>query len=238
MANKACITMFLVSLAGSWGVGQESHLTAILNQPEDYQRRFFTEFLKDESKYGFIEGYPKTSDHYNDFRLLVTYRDWGIPMADAQINIWQKDGVFNHRKVERIVENIAQAGTIPALDFTGRVVQHWPGAKKWIRLAMNSQFGSPDPNFITLWYHALESKDTLVREVAGELIPTMLTHPTESTLQVWGEALVDRFKREPTTSELITDPIVEIARLHADIHPEVLRSALAAKSKASLARRR
>ena len=72
-----------------------------------------------------------------------------------------------------------------------------------------------------------------------ETITSISQHPiSEGDLETWSEALIDRFKREPTSLDLLNDPLVALARTNKYMHPEVLRNRLAAKSKEAFERRK
>ena len=55
----------------------------------------------------------------------------------------------------------------------------------------------------------------------------MLNGPNMALLYTWGEGLVIRYGREPTVLELLTDPILKIARVRNVTHPEDLQRSLA-----------
>ncbi len=236
MAHKMHLSLIMVFLATASGQGQTDSIP-ILDRPESYQRQFVADFLKDGNPTDYVEGYPKTSDHLSDFKLLTNYTDWALPLVEIRLKEWLKEPEANKSAIEKVVGSVAYGGTIRALDFTGRVFSNSAESRKWIKMALNSKFGSPNPNFISTWYYALESSNLLIREVAQETIPRMLDHPSDSTLYTWGEAIIDRYRHEPTTLEILTDPLVELARLHSDIHPEILRQKLAKISKEAYVRR-
>ena len=50
----------------------------------------------------------------------------------------------------------------------------------------------------------------------------MLNGPNMALLYTWGEGLVIRYGREPTVLELLTDPILKIAKVRNVMHPEDL----------------
>ena len=237
MAYSLLKSMIVVFLSIVSGLGQTAPIP-ILDRPESYQRQFVADFLKDGNPTDFVAGYPKTSDHFSDFKLLTRYKDWALPMAEVQLTEWLKEPEANKQAIENVVGSIAHSGTIRALDFTARVFANQPESRRWVSLAIYSQIGASDPNFLTTWYYALESRNTLIREVAVETIASMMKHPmTDGMLYVWGEAMIDRYKHEPTTLEILKDPLVEFARVHSLEHPEILRQKLASASKEAYARR-
>ena len=200
MAYKHCLIFTILVCFETSGLAQGSHLTAILSQSESYQRQFVSDFLKDAAPTGYVQGYPKTSAHDIDFGLLMEKKDWGLPMAEATIVEWMKDPSKNKDVIERVVGIIAYSGTIRSLEFTARVFKNWPNAKRWISQSLYSHMGSANPNYFTLWYYAVESKDPLIQEAAMETITSISQHPiSEGDLETWSEALIDRIKREPTT---------------------------------------
>ena len=235
MAYNLLLTLIMVFLTMASGLGQTASIP-ILDRPESYQRQFVADFLKDGNPTDFVNGYPRTSDHFGDFRLLANYTDWALPIIEIRLKEWLKEPEANKLAIENVVVSVAYGGTIRALDFTSRVFSNSAESRKWISFALTSKFGSPNPNFISKWYYALESPNLLIREVAVETIPTRLTHLTDSTLYVWGEAIIDRYRHEPTTLEILTDPLVELARMHSDLHPETLRQKLAKLSKEAYVR--
>ena len=106
---------------------------AILDRPEAYQRKFVTDFLRDGNPTDFVDGYPKTSDHFGDFILLTKYKDWVVPLAETRIIEWLKERESNKQAIENVTGSIAHSGTIQALEFTARVFANQPDYRRWIR---------------------------------------------------------------------------------------------------------
>jgi hypothetical protein len=229
------LSLVLLSFGGCFAQ-EPTNSEPILGHPESYQRKFVADFLKDGNAAGHVEGYPRATDHNSDFRILTKLTDWALPMAEARIVEWLREPEPNLPAIENVTESILYSGTIQSLDFVVRVFANTPEAHRWIRKGITYGFGSPDPNFITKWYYALDSPTLLVREIALEAISQRLTHPIESTIVIWGEAMVVRYKREPTVLEMLTDPLVEIARRHSDVHPEVLRERLKKSAREAISR--
>ena len=165
-----------------------SNVTEILRKPEAYQRKFVADFLTATTCH--VDGYPPTSDHCGDFKLLLKYKQWVLPVTKQRIEEWLKDPDANKQAIKRIKIQIIYLGSIEALDFLATVFADTPDSRKVIQAAIESSYGSGKPNFITKYYYALESDNPQIKEVAVEIVPGMLKDLTYVDLAIWGEALV------------------------------------------------
>ena len=216
-----------------------SNITEILRKPEAYQRKFVADFLTflPTSSTCHMAGYPPTSDNCDDFKFLMKYQPWVLPMTQQKIEEWQKDPDANKQALKRIKTLIAYLGSIEALEFLAKAFAETPDSRKVIQEAIESRYGSRKPNFITKYYYALESDNPQIKEVAVEIVPSMLKDLTFVDLAIWGEALVERYHHEPTTLEILKDPLVQIGAVHSGIHPEELRKTLASRAQEAYARK-
>ena len=230
-------TFLFIALAVSSCTGQDP-LKEILRRPEEYQRAFVAAFLQSPSCE--MEGYPRTSSQCDDFRLLVDAKDWVLPLAEVSMKEWLLDPKANKKNIDFVVSLIAYVrANTAALDFIAHTFRDSRDLGKWLGMALRSALGVPDPNFITYYYYALESKNPAIRAAAQEWVPVMLNNPNPATLQTWGEGLIFRYGHEPSTLELLTDPVLKIvragSRMHSEIggkmHPEVLQRSLAEYAK-------
>ena len=212
------------------------NLTAILREPEAYQRKFVVDYMNAPTCH--VDGYPRTSDNCDDFRFLMNNTTWALPMVEHQIKEWLKEPEANKEKIRIVTTTILHASTIEVLEFTARVFADTPDSRKWVERAIGQRYGWSDPNYITKFYYALESPNPLIREVAEEVVPKWLTLQTEGTLAIWGEALLERYHHEPTALELLKDPLVGIGSVHGDLNPEVLRQKLAFHAKLAYERKK
>ncbi len=236
MLCKSLSLLILLLLPLNSGSAQTPNLGAILDRPESYQKQFVADFLKDGAATGFVEGYPQTTNHYDDFRFLLTNKEWVMPMAEIRIIEWLKEPELNKKMIETVAGTIAFSGTIQSLDFTARIFGNLPEFHRFIRMALYSKPANNKTNFITKYYYALESKVPLIRAVAEETLSERMDLPP-SLFPFWVEAMIDRYGHEPTTLEILRDPLVEFARLHGRENPEELRQRLASDSKEAYARR-
>ena len=189
---------------------------SILSTPDFYQQRFVTEFLRTGNLEGFIDGFPKDTDHNNDFRLLVRYRDWVLPMVEKRLKEWLSEPEVNKAVIDHVSYTIQYVATVQTFDVLARVYANRPELRKWIRGTINNSYGSAEPNFITTWYHALEHSDLEVQEIAKETMLSLTEPPRkqgEIFYRTWGIAIINRRGHEPTTSEIQQDPILELFRL-------------------------
>ena len=212
----------------------------IFQKPESYQRQFVSDFLEQGRLEGFVPGYPKESDHASDFRMLTKYTNWALPLVEERLNRWMLEPQVNAKAITDVVNAIEYAGTIAVFDVIARVFAGRPELRKWIQQPLLSQYGSAVPNFASLWYHALEYPDPEVREAAKETMLLLIAPPhapSEQFYAVWGEAIVDRHKKEPTMPQLLQDPIVEIVKLSKSEDAEIVRQKIATAAKKSYARR-
>ena len=158
-------------------------------------------------------------------------------MAQLKIKEWLKDPDANKQLIWRVTYTIVYSGSIESLEFVAKVFDGTPDSRKWIQAAIKSSYGSDKPNFITKYYYALESDNPQIKEVAVEIVPSMLKDLTYVDLAIWGEALVERYHHEPTTLEILKDPLVQIGAVHSGIHPEELRKTLATRAQEAYARK-
>ncbi len=216
----------------------EGQKTSILDRPEVFQRKFVADYLEEGHPKGDLDGYPKTSDHHNDFMVLTMFTEWALPLAEIRLKEWMLQPALNKDKIDNLVEAISYTGTIRSFDLIVRVFAQRPELDKWVDRSLHSKFGSPNPNFISKWYHALQYPDSHIRELAREIIPTMVRQPpTENTYYVWSEALIDRHNQEPTTANIMQDPIVQLLTLTNLENPETMRQKLSNASKEGYSRR-
>lgn len=215
----------------------------ILESTETYKRQFVQDYLQHGAPAEYVPGYPKTSDHNNDFLLLSKSADWVLPMTESQILKWLENPETNSEAIERIVVSIAFTGTPQAIDLIAGITAKFnnlPSSRRWLSLAITSQWDSPaDPNGFAKWYYSLDSPHPLVKELAKESICSILTHPlSERHLQNWAVAIVDRHQREPTTLQLMQDPLIEIMSLCNKTNSEAVRLTLARFSTAIYLKRK
>ncbi len=160
----------------------------------------------------------------------MQYKQWVLPVTKQRIEEWLKDPDTNKQAITRIKIQLIYLGSIEALDFLAKAFADTPDARSVIEAAIKSSYGSGKPNFITKYYYALESDNPKIKEVAVEIVPSRLKDLKGLDLAIWGEALVERYHHEPTTLEILTDPLVQIGAVHSGIHPEELRQTLATKA--------
>lgn len=229
-------SLLFIALAVSSCSAQNPAHTEILRKPEAYQRAFVAAFLQSPSCK--MEGYPPTSDHCDDFRFLVNAKDWVVPLTEATMVGWLSDPQANKQNINHIMRTISHTcSNTDVLEFIARAFKDSPDLREWLGTVIREGYGVPDPNFITYYYYALNSSNPAIREVAEEEIPPMLNDPNRVILQTWGEGLIIRYGHEPTSLELLTDPILKIARVGNVIHPEDLQRSLADSAKKAYERK-
>ena len=211
------------------------NLTAILREPEEYQRKFVVDYMNAPTCH--VDGYPRTSDNCDDFRFLMNNTTWALPMVEHQIKEWLKQPKENKERIRIVADTIVFASTTKVVEFTARVFAGTPDQPYWVGKAIGSRYGWSDPNYFTIFYYALESPNPVINQVAEQVIPKWLTLQTEGTLAIWGEALLERYHHEPTALELLKDPLVGIGSVHGDLNPEVLRQKLAFHAKLAYERK-
>ena len=175
-----------------------------------------------------MEGYPRTSNNCTDFRLLANAKDWVLPQTELRMKEWLSDPLSNKQKIDQVMATIVHdCSNVAILEFTASVFSDSPDLREQLENVIRNGYGVPEPNFITFYYYALASKNLNIKEAAEKWIPIMLNGPNMALLYTWGEGLVIRYGREPTVLELLTDPILKIAKVRNVMHPEDLQRSLA-----------
>ena len=213
----------------------------ILEKPESYQRQFVSDFLEVGLVEGFLPGYPKDTFPTEDFSLLAGHKDWALPMIEKRLTQWMIDPEANNNAISNVTNAITYCGAIGAFDVIARVFANRPELSKWISQNIYARYPAIEPSFIEKWYHALEYPDPDIQTIAKEAMLLLLTPPrplSNTFYYIWGTAILNRHKREPTTLELLRDPIIEIIRLSNSEHPEEVRKKLAKTSKELFARKK
>ena len=213
----------------------------ILEKSESYQRQFVSDFLEIGPIEGYVPGYPKDADHTRDFRLLARYTDWALPIIEERLTQWMIAPEANSNAISNVTNAITYCKAMKAFDVIARVYATRPELRKWISQHIYDGYPGIEPSFIEKWYHALEYPDPEVRTISKEAMLLMLTPPrplSDGFYYVWGTAILNRHKREPTASELLKDPILEIIRLSNSEHPDEVRQKLAKTSKELFARKK
>ncbi len=214
-------------------VGQKNE--PILEKSESYQRQFVSDFLGIGPVDGYVPGYPKDADHTGDFRLLAGFTDWALPIIEERLNQWMIDPEANSNSISSVANAITYCGAIKAFDVIARVFANRPEElRRYISQKIRARYPAIEPSFIEKWYHALEYPDPEVRAIAKEAMLLLLTPSrplSDGFYYVWGTAILNRHKREPSATELLKDPIMEIIRLSNSEHPEEVRQKLAKTSK-------
>ena len=98
------------------------------------------------------------------------------------------------------------AGTIDALESTGRVAPDLPETRAWVRYALSSR--RAQTNLISKFDPALEAQNPIIREIALEAIPERLMPGGQ--LSIFGERLWLRGTGGNRSLELLNDPLFEL----------------------------
>ena len=241
MTYKNKVTLLLSAISFAFPCWSQEKFK-ILEATETYQKQFVRDFLA-KGATAELEGYPTTASPDLDFITLSSEKDWVIPMAELQANQWLEDQKTNGDNLLRLVSALAYSGTIRGLEFTARITSRIDNiaTKRYLMsLAINSHWNSAsNPNGFAKWYFAIESREPWIRDMARESISDVLRLPLmEAHLNNWAEAIVDRYGKEPTSLELLKDPLIELARLSNQGNPEELRQTLSRLSKQVILRRK
>lgn len=232
---RCLLFVFLLSLQAC-GQGFDAD---ILNRSESYQRQFVTDYLRDGNTNGFVKGYPTDRNHNTDFQLITMEKKWALELTEHRLNEWMSESEVNRTAIENVSNTIIYASTIESFDVLARVFSKRAELRRWIVQSLLTKFGAPEPNGFSKFYHALEYRDITVREIARETFISLMKQPlTENLYTVWGAALVERYKHEPTSMEILQDPILEIARRRNPEGPELMSQRLVKATKEIYAKRK
>ena len=151
---------------------------------------------------------------------------------------WMKDPVINKEKIEVMAFALADTGQPQALDALQRQFDGQEVASKYFRILLATKLDSPWFNHFSLLYRAIDSKDATIKALAQEVIPKLLQFPPEHRLSNWAEAMVERYDHSPTSVDILTDPLLELVRVHSPVIVEDVRLKLAKYSKEAFEKRR
>ena len=201
--------MFQVQVARSQQSGVT--LTSLLQRSDAELRTYVEQYLDDKSSLWHRDRDGKKTVDIGLLVSLTRTKPWVLPMLEDRLAGWLKAPEKNKHLIQPISYAIVEEGTQRGLDAIVRLFSGRLEEPMLVRIALLSGFDYSFHNHYTLWYHALDSKDPVVRETAEKILGEMATDPTDHRLRKWAEALVDRYGHAPTELELLTDPLIKLA---------------------------
>ena len=190
----------------------------MVDRPEALQRQFVDEFLNEGApiEYRDRPGGGKWAP-IDQLHILARVKSWVIPLLEERMAVWMKDRETHSRVIETVANVIEETGNQAAFDAIVRLFGDTAEAEKRISFTLNMAYATP--GYISLWYHALDSENEMVRRVATKALAfnvrTYLKMEDSNSVyrfENWAEAAVTRYNRIPTMEDLHNDPILELIR--------------------------
>ena len=149
--------------------------------------------------------------------ILARVKSWVIPLLEERMVVWMKDRETHSMAIDTIASVIEDTRSQAAFDAIVRLFGDTAEAETRISFILNIAYATP--GYISLWYHALDSENEMVRRVATKALAfnvrTYLKMEDSNSVyrfENWAEAAVTRYNRIPTMEDLHNDPILELIR--------------------------
>ena len=202
------LLIFEVQIARSQQSGVT--LAPLLQRSDAELRKYVEQYLDDKSSLWHRDRDGKKTVDIGQLVSLTRTKPWVLPMLEDRLDGWLKAPETNKHLIQPISYAIVEEGTQRGLDAIVRLFSGRAEEPTLVKLALLSGFDYAFHNHYTLWYHALDSSDIVVRETAENILGEMATDRTDHRLRQWADALVDRYGHVPTELELLTDPLVMV----------------------------
>jgi len=230
--NQCCFSASFVGLMIllSPGIYPQKPKALILERDEAAQREFFTKFLSQYSvealeKYdasirlGRVQA-PERSVDFGDLEAtaglnvaaLLEKRDWALDMLFDRIKAIRSERGDGQRAVVGLLLTLGQARRPEALDIVSERLKGDPDYEYLVERLVMATVSSGRPHDTQLWRRALESKDTVVRELMQRYFIDMCRRPGTRHFEVIVSSIVDRYGHSPTAVEMASDPFFSVLK--------------------------
>ena len=167
LLDKLRLLWVLIIIPSSVSCQSEGPLR-IADHPEAVQRRFLAEYMDEGLPLGPRQFDGNTTDPSAEIEIMIRRQSWVIPIVEQRAKELMKYPVSNKDAIYRIAVLIAESGKQEGLDAIGRLFDNQDGSL-YIRFLIYDALDRP--NYVKLWYSALDSPNQIVREEAAKGIP-------------------------------------------------------------------
>lgn len=188
----------------------QQQVVRIVIRPEAEQRRFVKEYLDQGLPLGRREVIGIPMEPIVELGVLARIQPWVVPILEQRMKDLFMEGAESDDQIKRIAGAIAGSASQQGLDALTRLSGQHPDGSKWIRKFIYSSLHHP--NYVKLWYSALDSPNQMVRETAITNIPNVTDIAMNPGLRDWADAALDRYHHVPTEEEILNDPIYGLSR--------------------------
>ena len=143
---------------------QQSEPTRIVYRSEAEQRRFVEEYLKRGLPLGRLEVIGIMTEAIGELDILTRVQPWVVPLLEKTVQELSTNSVANKIQIDRIMRCIARSGRQTGLDTIIRLFGNHPDGPHWVQEFIYNSLDHP--NYVSLWYNALDSPNKMVKEEA------------------------------------------------------------------------
>ena len=204
------VQYFLLAMLALPVPGQPQDPVRIVFRPEAVQRRYVEEVLKQGLPLGMQTINGIYSEPIVELGILVRMQPWVVPILEQRAQELLMNPVANKVQIDRIARRIIRSGSQNGLSSLTRLFGNHPDGSKWIRGFIFIVLD--EPNYVNLWYSAIDSPNQIVREEAARCMPIIADNALERRMRDWADAAVDRYHHAPTEEEIMSDPIYGLPR--------------------------
>ncbi len=189
-------------------------VTSLLQRSDSELHLYVEQYLDDKSPLWYLDRKGNKTVDIDLLVILARAKPWVLPILEKRLGEWMIDQDANKHLIRPLSIAIADEGSKRGLDAIGRLFAGHPEEPMLVRIALLSGFDYPFHNHYSLWYHALDFQNGVVRELAEKMLGEMVSDGSEHRLTKWAEALLDRYGHPPNELEFLTDPLVKLAWSH------------------------
>ena len=223
---------FVTMLAGALAYAQVPRI-AMFDRDEETQKRFFSRVMSQYSAEYYVKvdaltragryyEAPQTGVSFEEFDLgssrgreadaLLGKYDWAVDMVIERIKAIRSEPGDGERAVDGLLLMLDRVRRSEALDIVSDRLKDDREYKDLVKRLVIATVGDGGPDDTQLWRRALESKDTVVRELMQRYFIDMCRRPGTRHFEVIVSSIVDRYGHSPTAVEMASDPFFSVLK--------------------------